>query len=191
MITIGLFGALSSHSPRWGFYGVSCFFEACIGYGLLVPGIRGAYSRGKALGSFYTALALLLFITWWGYPIVWGFAEGSNYISVDAEVGSCCSPFHSGETNACGLEPGLHLNGSAVQVWQVLHGHEVMHSIVYCRGHKVLRLKGMRPWYTIASICIVYRCHSATELSADSVLSQNGIKAHALSLCARHQPTAA
>ena len=87
MIVIGLFAALSSHNPRWGFYGVSCFFEVLIGYGLLVPGIKHAYMRGKGIGTFYTGLSLLLFITWWGYPIVWGFAEGANFISVDAEVG--------------------------------------------------------------------------------------------------------
>ncbi|KAK9828298.1 hypothetical protein WJX74_007622 [Apatococcus lobatus] len=86
MIVIGLFAALSSHNPRWGFYGASCFFEILIGYGLLVPGIKCAYARGKGIGTFYTGLALLLFITWWGYPIVWGFAEGANFISVDAEV---------------------------------------------------------------------------------------------------------
>lgn len=86
MIVIGLFGALSSHGPRWGFYGFACFLEACLGYGLLVPGIRSAFGRGRSLGAVYTGLAIMLFITWWGYPIVWGFAEGSNFISVDAEA---------------------------------------------------------------------------------------------------------
>ena len=85
----GLFGALSSHNARWGFFGVSCFFEVCIGYGLLVPGIKYAFLRGKSIGIFYTGLALLLFVTWWGYPVVWGFAEGANFISVDAEVIAC------------------------------------------------------------------------------------------------------
>ncbi|KAK9865530.1 hypothetical protein WJX84_007493 [Apatococcus fuscideae] len=86
MIVLGLFGALSSHNARWGFFGVSCFFEVCIGYGLLVPGIKYAFLRGRSIGIFYTGLATLLFITWWGYPVVWGFAEGANFISVDAEV---------------------------------------------------------------------------------------------------------
>ncbi len=86
MIVTGLFGAMSSHSPRWGFFGVSCFFEACIGYALLVPGMKYAFLRGKSIGTLYAGLATLLFVSWWGYPVVWGFAEGSNYISVDAEV---------------------------------------------------------------------------------------------------------
>ena len=98
---VGLFAALSSHNPRWGFYGASCFFEVCIGYGLLVPGIKHAYLRGKGIGSFYTGLSLLLFITWWGYPIVWGFAEGSNFISVDAEVGTSLLQFLTRGLGAC------------------------------------------------------------------------------------------
>lgn len=34
----------------------------------------------------YFGLAAYLGLLWFGYPIVWGLAEGSDYISVTAEV---------------------------------------------------------------------------------------------------------
>lgn len=132
MILTGLFGAMSSHSPRWGFFGVSCFFEILIGYALLVPGMKYAFLRGKAIGSFYAGLAILLFITWWGYPIVWGFAEGANYISVDAEVGPQARCF----LQAIGKLQMPLLQMSAAFGPQPFMGHRPFLSILWC--HKLL-----------------------------------------------------
>ena len=49
-------------------------------------GIPSARRRGAKVGLVYTGLTLYLLLLWWGYPIVWGLAEGSNTITVDAEV---------------------------------------------------------------------------------------------------------
>lgn len=53
----------------------------------LPAGIPTARRRNPRLGLVYTGLTLYLLTLWWGYPIVWGLAEGSNTITVNAEVG--------------------------------------------------------------------------------------------------------
>lgn len=42
----------------------------------------------------YFGLAGYLSLVWFGYPIVWGFAKGSDSITVTAEVRFCPCPFH-------------------------------------------------------------------------------------------------
>ncbi len=53
---------------------------------MLVHGVRGANARGPAIGKLYSFLAFYLVFFWFGYPIVWGLAEGGNAISSTAEV---------------------------------------------------------------------------------------------------------
>ncbi len=43
-------------------------------------------ARGGGISKVYAGMAAYLTILWWGYPIVWGLAEGANVISSDAEV---------------------------------------------------------------------------------------------------------
>jgi hypothetical protein len=53
---------------------------------MLVHGVAGANARGPGVGRLYTFLAFYLVVFWFGYPIVWGLAEGGNVISSTAEV---------------------------------------------------------------------------------------------------------
>lgn len=86
MIMLGLFGALSTRVERWAFYAVSCCFFFIVLWGLLGPGMRGVRAQNAPLARTYMGLAAYLAILWFGYPIVWGFAEGACVISVSAEA---------------------------------------------------------------------------------------------------------
>ena len=50
--------------------------------------MRSAYARSNELGKVYMTLSMFILVLWWGYPIVWGLAEGSNTISIKAEARS-------------------------------------------------------------------------------------------------------
>ena len=93
MIVTGLFGGVNTHKFKWGYYAFGCFFELIITIGLLLPGMRSAFKRGGGISKVYAGLGAYLSILWWGYPIVWGLAEGSNTISSDAEVCHDCQGF--------------------------------------------------------------------------------------------------
>ena len=86
MIVLGLAGGVNTHKFKWGYYAMSCFCEVAINIGLLFCGMRSAMARGGGISKVYAGLAGYLSILWWGYPIVWGLAEGANVISSDAEV---------------------------------------------------------------------------------------------------------
>ena len=94
MIILGLFGAVNSHKFKWGYYAMSCFCEVAINIGLMYNARRCALARGGGVSKVYIGLAAYLSILWWGYPIVWGLAEGSNTISSDAEVSTVASCKH-------------------------------------------------------------------------------------------------
>lgn len=86
MILCGLFGALLSTGYKWGFFAMGCVFMLIIFWDLLIS-IRGHVNRRDAtLGTSYTFLALWLIVLWAIYPIIWGLCEGSNTISVNAEI---------------------------------------------------------------------------------------------------------
>ncbi|KAK9798164.1 hypothetical protein WJX73_003251 [Symbiochloris irregularis] len=91
MIVTGMFGALCSHKFKWGWYGAGCLFQVLLVYGVMVTGTAHAKARGRVTGNaklpmVYFGLSAYLLMVWWGYPIVWGFCEGSNYASVNAEA---------------------------------------------------------------------------------------------------------
>ena len=88
MIVLGLAGGVNTHKFKWGYFAMSCFCEVAINIGLLYVAMRFAMARGGGVAKVYAGLAAYLSILWWGYPIVWGLAEGSNTISSDAEVTS-------------------------------------------------------------------------------------------------------
>lgn len=88
MILFGLFGAISTHKYRWGWYGIGCFFQFALTWGMVVVAPRYAFKRSRDLGRLYLGLTLYLCTVWFGYPVVWGLAEGSNTISLDAEIAS-------------------------------------------------------------------------------------------------------
>ncbi|CAL8467344.1 g6881 [Coccomyxa elongata] len=111
MIMLGLFGALSTNTYRWGYYGVSCGFFFIVLWGLLFPCMKGARARGGQVTGLYTGLAAFLGLVWFGYPIVWGFAEGSDNITVTAEA--CCYG-------------GLDIAAKVVFGWAVMLSHPVI-----------------------------------------------------------------
>lgn len=86
MILLGLFGGVNTHKFKWGYYAMACFCELVINIGLIFNAMRSAMARGGGVSKVYAGLAAYLSILWWGYPIVWGLAEGANVISSDAEV---------------------------------------------------------------------------------------------------------
>ncbi|KAL3159414.1 hypothetical protein ABBQ38_009844 [Trebouxia sp. C0009 RCD-2024] len=86
MIVLGLAGGVNTHKFKWGYFAMSCFCEVAINIGLLFVAMRSAVARGGGVAKVYAGLAAYLSILWWGYPIVWGLAEGSNLISSDAEI---------------------------------------------------------------------------------------------------------
>ena len=86
MIVLGLAGGVNTHKFKWGYFAMSCFCEAAVSVGLLYIAMKAAYIRGGGTAKVYAGLATYLSVLWWGYPIVWGLAEGSNTISSDAEV---------------------------------------------------------------------------------------------------------
>lgn len=86
MVVTGLFGGVNTHKFKWGYFTIACFFQVVLTIGLLFPGMRAAFARGGGMSKVYAGLAAYLGILWFGYPIVWGLAEGSNTISSDAEV---------------------------------------------------------------------------------------------------------
>jgi bacteriorhodopsin len=88
MIILGLFGAVTVGKYKWGWFGAACAFQLAITYGLLVPGLQSARRRSPTLVKFYGGFSAYLAILWFGYPIVWGLAEGSNTITSDAEAAS-------------------------------------------------------------------------------------------------------
>lgn len=88
MIVLGLFGAVTVGKFKWGWFGAACLFQVLITYGLLVPGLASARNRSPTLVKLYAGFAIYLAILWFGYPIVWGLAEGSNTITSDAEAAS-------------------------------------------------------------------------------------------------------
>ena len=86
MIILGLFGGVNTHKFKWGYYAMGCFCELIISIGLVFNAMRSAMARGGGISKVYAGMAAYLTILWWGYPIVWGLAEGANVISSDAEV---------------------------------------------------------------------------------------------------------
>jgi len=86
MIVLGLFGALSTNQYRWGYFAISCLFFLIVLWGLFSPVARGARQvGGRHVGIFWTLTGLLAFL-WIGYPIIWGFCEGSDYATVSTEA---------------------------------------------------------------------------------------------------------
>jgi bacteriorhodopsin len=86
MICTGLFGALSINNYRWGYYTISCLFFLIVLWGLVSPVARGARQVGGRHNSIFWTLTGLLIFLWIGYPIVWGFCEGSDYATVSTEA---------------------------------------------------------------------------------------------------------
>nr|AAQ75384.1 putative opsin [Oryza sativa Indica Group] len=88
MILTGLFAAFGSEGTpqKWGWYAISCISFLVVIWHLAVNGRAQANARSQKVGSFFLAIAGYTLVLWTAYPIVWGIADGSRKLSVDAEI---------------------------------------------------------------------------------------------------------
>jgi len=87
MCLTGLMAAFSSQSSnQWGYYTIACLAYLTIVYQLAIQGRATVRTKDNKTATFYTAIASFTLILWTAYPIIWGIADGSRNISVDAEI---------------------------------------------------------------------------------------------------------
>lgn len=87
MIATGVVAALHpSLKYRWGFYAFSCLAFIYVVVSLVTSARQYAFLRHPKVGSLYNQVSLALAVVWTGYPVVWGFCEGSGRLSADTEV---------------------------------------------------------------------------------------------------------
>ncbi|KAJ3060241.1 hypothetical protein HK102_009604 [Quaeritorhiza haematococci] len=87
MVVTGVFGAIDATSAKWGWFVFGCVFFVPILYALVVDGNQVAASKSEGHRSVYTTLSILTIVLWTAYPIVWALAEGTQVLSLDAEIG--------------------------------------------------------------------------------------------------------
>ncbi|KAL8748478.1 MAG: hypothetical protein Q9199_008184 [Rusavskia elegans] len=87
MILTGLFAAFTvDESPKWGWYAMACIAYLVVIYQLALNGRQVAMQKNKKTATFFAAIGGFTLILWTVYPIIWGIADGSRNISVDAEI---------------------------------------------------------------------------------------------------------
>jgi bacteriorhodopsin len=87
MCLTGLFAALSQESrPRWGYYAMGCLAYLVIVYQLAIGGRATVRNKDSKTATFYSSIAGFTLVLWTIYPIIWGVADGSHRIGVNAEI---------------------------------------------------------------------------------------------------------
>ncbi|KAF2476563.1 family A G protein-coupled receptor-like protein [Lindgomyces ingoldianus] len=88
MILTGLFAALGSEGTpqKWGWYAIACIAYLVVIWHLAINGRAQAAAKSQKVASFFFAIAGFTIVVWTAYPIVWGIADGSRKMSVDAEI---------------------------------------------------------------------------------------------------------
>ncbi|TKA69608.1 hypothetical protein B0A49_07794 [Cryomyces minteri] len=88
MILTGLFAAFGSENTpqKWGWYTIACIAYLVVIWHLVIHGRQMANQKGGKVGSFFTAIGGFTLILWTAYPVIWGIADGSRNMSVDAEI---------------------------------------------------------------------------------------------------------
>ncbi|MCJ1257398.1 hypothetical protein MMC24_005223 [Lignoscripta atroalba] len=87
MILTGLFAALTADgTQKWGYYAIACFAYLVVIYQLAYHGRAMAMSKDSKTGTFFNAIAGFTLVLWTLYPIIWGIADGSRNVSVNAEI---------------------------------------------------------------------------------------------------------
>jgi len=87
MILTGLFAAFGNEgAQKWGYYAIACIAYLVIVYQLAVHGRASAVAKDRKTATFFTAIAGFTLVLWTLYPIIWGIADGSRTIGVDAEI---------------------------------------------------------------------------------------------------------
>jgi len=88
MILTGLFAALNSSSEktRWLMFAVSCAFYLYVLFTLVFSGRAASKLQSSNVQRVYNVTAIMIFVLWTGYPIVFGLTEGKGRLSVDTEI---------------------------------------------------------------------------------------------------------
>ncbi|KAI4159672.1 MAG: hypothetical protein LQ342_006365 [Letrouitia transgressa] len=87
MILTGLFAAFTvDEGPKWGWYAFACIAYLTVVYQLAINGRHVVLSKDSKTATFFSAIAGFTLILWTLYPIIWGVADGSRHINVDAEI---------------------------------------------------------------------------------------------------------
>jgi len=87
MVITGLFAAYgTTDGQKLGWYAWACIAYLVIVYQVIINGRGAAANKDGKTKAFFAALAGFTFILWTIYPIVWGVADGSRILGVDAEI---------------------------------------------------------------------------------------------------------
>jgi len=87
MILTGLFAALTAEdSTKWGWYTIACIAYLVVIYQLAFNGREAAANKDGKTKAFFGAIAGFTLILWTVYPIIWGVADGSRIVGLDAEI---------------------------------------------------------------------------------------------------------
>ncbi|PIL26345.1 transporter [Ganoderma sinense ZZ0214-1] len=86
MVIMGLVGALVPTTYKWGYFAFGAVALFYIWYVLLWRGPRTTFSAGGSIRDGYNVAAGYLSFLLLMYPICWALSEGSNIITVTAEM---------------------------------------------------------------------------------------------------------
>ncbi|KAI0146988.1 hypothetical protein GGR57DRAFT_281015 [Xylariaceae sp. FL1272] len=87
MILTGLFGTFSRDDGQgWGWYAWGCLAYLNIVYQLAYKGRAAVSNKDNKTKAFFGALSAYTLLLWTMYPIMWGIADGSRSVNVDAEI---------------------------------------------------------------------------------------------------------
>jgi len=87
MILTGLFAAFAHNdNAKWGYYAIACLAYLVVIYQLAYHGRAVALTKDRKTATFFQAIAGFTLILWTVYPIIWGVADGSRNVTVDAEI---------------------------------------------------------------------------------------------------------
>ncbi|KAL9599141.1 MAG: hypothetical protein Q9219_004007 [cf. Caloplaca sp. 3 TL-2023] len=87
MILTGLFAAFQvEESAKWGWYAMACIAYLVVIYQLALNGRQTAKQKDNKTATFFAAIGGFTLILWTVYPIIWGIADGSRNIDVNAEI---------------------------------------------------------------------------------------------------------
>lgn len=87
MILTGLFAAFTTEEgPKWGWYAMACIAYLVVVYQLGFNGRGVVQGKDSKTATFFSAIAGFTLILWTIYPVVWGIADGSRKIDVNAEI---------------------------------------------------------------------------------------------------------
>jgi bacteriorhodopsin len=87
MILTGLFAAFTiEEGPKWGWYAMACIAYLVVVYQLGFNGRGVVQGKDAKTATFFSSIAGFTLILWTVYPIIWGIADGSRNIDVNAEI---------------------------------------------------------------------------------------------------------